>query len=120
MSKEDTEAMTIPDLSDKTIPELINIASATYDEMESALQSLSDETKLRPEHAKTFIKQVKALDKLMKKTKRKFLDWAQLEQEEIARAKMRIDFWRGFDGGIRHPDCKDHKDAASAAEPTAN
>lgn len=120
MSKEDTEAMTIPDLSDMTIPEFINIVHAAFDEMESALQSLSDETKLRPEHAKTFIKQVKALDKLMKKTKRSFLDWIKEWEEQEERAKMRIDFWRGFDGGIRHPDYIVNKDAASAAEQTAN
>ena len=105
---------------DMTIPEIINIVRAAYDKMESALQSLSDETKLRPEHAKIFVKQVKELDKLMKKTKGSFLDCIKEWEEQEERAKMRIDFWRGFDGGIRHPDCKDHKDAASAAEPTAN
>ena len=120
MIKEATDDMTIPDLSDKTIPELINIASSAYDEMASALQSLSDGIDPCTEPGKTFAKQAKALAKKTQKAKGKFLDWAQLEQEQEERAKMRIDFWRGFDGGIRHPDCKDHKDAASAAEPTAN
>ena len=120
MNKEDTEAMTIPDLSDKTIPEIINIASAAYDKMASALQSLSDGIDPCTEAGKAFAKEAKALAKKTQKAKGKFLDWAQLEQDKIELAEMKIDFWRSFDGGIRHPDCKDHKDAASAAEPTAN
>lgn len=120
MNKEDTEAMTIPDLSDKTIPELINIASATYDEMESALQSLSDGIDPCNEAGKAFAKKAKALAKKTQKAKGKFLDWAQLEQDKIVLAEMKRDFWRSFDGGILHPDYIVNKNAASAAEPTAN
>ena len=120
MNKEDMEAMTIPDLSDKTTPELINIASAAYDKMASALQSLSDGIDPCNEAGKAFAKKAKALAKKTQKAKGKFLDWAQLEQDKIVLAEMRIDFWRGFDGGARHPDYIVNKDAASAAEQTAN